>query len=110
MGSRLGMTMQREPRPVLDLRLDRLQEACAVAFFKCQWNAVAIEHAVAGKRCELWPRREDAGEVYAKVKASICRGEIRATENGTPMLEEILTEPLIEQTRFIRSQNRRKCR
>ena len=32
MGSRLGMTMQREPRPVLDLRLDRLQEACAVAF------------------------------------------------------------------------------
>ena len=63
MGSRLRMTMQREPRPVLDLRLDRLQEARAVAFKKGHWNAVAIEHAVAGERCELWPRREDAGEV-----------------------------------------------
>jgi len=44
-------------------RLDRLQEACAFAFKKGQWNAVAIEYAVAGKRCKLWPRREDAGEV-----------------------------------------------
>ena len=63
MGSRLRMTMQREPRPVLDLRLDRLQEAGAVAFKKGQRNAVAIEHAVAGKRRKLRSRREDAGEV-----------------------------------------------
>jgi hypothetical protein len=55
--------MQGEPRHILDLRFDRFEELRRVAFENGDRDAIAIEHAVAGKRWKLRPRREDAGEV-----------------------------------------------
>ena len=62
MRRRLGVAVQRCPRNILDLRLDRLEEAGCVTLKKGDWDAVSIEHAVARERREFRPRRKNAGE------------------------------------------------
>src|SRR5262245_25549781 len=63
MRGRFGMTVQREPRQVFDLRLDRREKAGAVTLEEGDRDAVAIKHTVARNCCKLRPRRQNAGEI-----------------------------------------------
>lgn len=58
-----SMAVERSPCQVLDLRLERLEKARAVAFHESNRSSVAKKHAVAGERRELRSRGKNASQV-----------------------------------------------